>query len=157
MAESNKPSEKQKEQTHGSIIRIMSKDISGGMSVYSGLTRIKGVSWNFSNAVCKKLNVNRRKKVADLSQDEIDKIVAFIKNPDVPSHLLNRRRDIDTGEDKHLQGSDLDLRKEFDIKREKKIKSNRGIRHAAGLPVRGQKTKSNFRKNKKKGAGIKKK
>ena len=149
--------EKQEDQGHESIIRIMSKDIPGGMSVYSGLTKIKGVSWNFSNAVCIKLNLDKKRKVSDLSQDEIDKIVAFIKNPDVPSYMLNRRKDIDTGEDKHLQGSDLDLRKEFDIKREKKIKSNRGIRHAAGLPVRGQRTKSNFRKNRKKGAGIKKK
>jgi len=148
--------EKQEDQGHESIIRIMSKDIPGGMSVYSGLTRIKGVSWNFSNAVCKKLNLDRRKKVADLSQDEINKIVEFIKNPDVPAYIVNRRNDLETGENRHLQGSDLDLRKEFDIKRKKKMKSYQGIRHAAGLPVRGQKTKSNFRKNRRKGTGVRK-
>ena len=47
--------------------------------------------------------------------------------------------------------------KSFDIKRLKKIKSYRGIRHAANLPVRGQRTKSHFRSNRRKGTGIKKK
>jgi small subunit ribosomal protein S13 len=41
------------------------------------------------------------------------------------------------------------LRKEFDIKRLKKIKAYRGVRHSAHLPVRGQRTKANFRKNRK--------
>ena len=43
-------------------------------------------------------------------------------------------------------------------KRLQMIKSYKGMRHAAGLPVRGQRTKSNFRKNKGKGSlGVKKK
>jgi small subunit ribosomal protein S13 len=37
----------------------------------------------------------------------------------------------------------------------KKLKTYKGLRHAVGLPVRGQRTKSNFRKNKKKGSGKK--
>ena len=56
-----------------------------------------------------------------------------------------------------MSGSDLELARDFDIKRLKKIKSYRGIRHVAGLPTKGQRTRANFRKNKKKGAGIKKK
>ena len=51
----------------------------------------------------------------------------------------------------------LELQKEFDIKRLKKIKSYRGIRHTLGLPSRGQRTKGNFRPHKMKGVGIKKK
>ena len=39
----------------------------------------------------------------------------------------------------------LKLRKEFDLKRLKKIKSYKGIRHSLGLPVRGQRTRSNAR------------
>ena len=154
MAESDK---KTKEKNYEGIIRMMSKDIPGGMSVYSGLTKIKGVSWSLSNAVCKNMDLDRKRKIGSLSQDEIDKIIEFIKKPNIPSHLMNRRNDIETGEDRHLQGSDLDLRKEFDIKRMKKMKSYKGIRHAAGLTVRGQRTKSNFRKNRRKGSGIKKK
>ena len=70
---------------------------------------------------------------------------------------MNRRRDFSTNESKHLIGSDLDLVKEFDIKRLKGIRSYRGLRHALGQPTRGQKTRSNFRTNRKKGVGVKKK
>ena len=47
--------------------------------------------------------------------------------------------------------------KEFDIKRMKKMRSYKGIRHASGLPVRGQRTKSHFRKKgKNKAVGVSK-
>lgn len=139
------------------IVRIMSKDIEGKMKVYPGLTKIKGVSWSLANAVCKILRIDKNKKVGSLNEGEIKKISEFIKKPDIPKYLLNRQQDFETGEDKHLTGSDLELRKEFDIKRLKKIKCYRGFRHMSGLPMRGQRTKSNFRKNRAKGTGIKKK
>ena len=79
---------------------------------------------------------------------EIKKIAGFLKNLSLPSWLLNRKKDFHSGEDKHLVTTDLDLQKEFDIRRMKKIKSYKGIRHAQGLPVRGQRTKAHFRKGK---------
>ena len=127
------------------------------MKIYPGLAKIKGVSWGLSNAVCKVLKIDKARKIGSLSEAEIKKISEFIKNPEVPLYLLNRRHDLESGKDKHLTGSDLELQKELDIKRLKKIKSYRGFRHASGLPMRGQRTRSNFRKNKSKGAGIKKK
>ena len=139
------------------IVRILSRDIEGAMKIYPGLTKIKGVSWTLSNAVCKILKVDKNRKIGSLTAEEISKISDFIKNPKLPSHLLNRRSDFETGEDKHLTGGDLELRTDFDIKRLKKIKSYRGYRHMSGLPSRGQRTRSNFRKNKSKGVGIKKK
>jgi len=139
------------------LVRIHSEDIEGGMSVYAGLTKIKGISWGMANAVCKALGIDKSRKIGSLSSEEIKKISEFIKNPRVPNYLLNRRKDFETGQDRHLSGSNLELQTEFDIKRLKKIKSYRGIRHAAGQPVRGQRTKSHFRKNRPKGAGIKSK
>ena len=127
------------------------------MKLYVGLTKIKGISWGLSNAVCKILKLDRARKIGSLTAQEIKIISDFIKNPEVPKHLLNRRDDFETGDDKHIVGSTLDLTKEFDIKRLKKIKSYRGLRHAAGLPLRGQRTRSNFRSNRRKGAGIRKK
>jgi small subunit ribosomal protein S13 len=138
------------------IVRILSKDIEGGLKVYPGLTKIKGVSWAISNAVCNSLELDKNRKIGSLTETEIKKISDFIKNPEnIPTFLLNRRRDFDTGENRHLIGTDLELQKEFDIKRMKKIKSYKGIRHGAGQPVRGQRTRSHFRK--KRGSGIKKK
>lgn len=145
------------EKFEGKLIRILSKDIEGELKVYVGLTKIKGISWGLANAICKVLHLDKNRKIGSLSKEEIESIGNFVKNPTIPVYLLNRRIDIETGKNKHLIGNDLDLQKEFDIGRLKKIKSYRGLRHAVGLPVRGQRTKSHFRKNKKKGVGIKKK
>lgn len=139
------------------LIRILSKDIEGGLNVYVGLTKIKGISWAMANAICRSLKLDKKRKIGSLTKEEIDKINDFIKNPKMPKYMLNRKMEIETGENKHLIGTDLELQEEFDIARLKKIRSYRGQRHALGLPVRGQRTKSHFRKNKKKGVGIKKK
>jgi len=141
------------------IIRILSKDIDGGKKLFSGIMAIKGVSWAFSNALCKKLNLDKNKRIQDLTKEEIGKIEKFMHNPELPVFLLNRRKDLDTGDNKHLYGADLDLQREFDIKKMKKIKCFKGIRHSLGQPVRGQNTRSHFRRNRKNtgATGIKKK
>ncbi len=150
--------EKSKEEKYEEkLVRIISKDIEGGVQIYPGLTKIKGVSWGLANAVCTKLKIDKRRKIGSLSEEEIKKITEFLKNPEVPEYLLNRRKDFETGKDLHLTGSDLELQKEFDIKKLKKIKSYRGLRHMSGLPMRGQRTKSHFRVNRSKGVGIKSK
>lgn len=139
------------------LVRILSRDIEGKLNVYVGLTKIKGISWGLANAICKTLKFDKKRKIGSLSKEEIEKIGEFVKKPKIPTYLLNRKMDVETGENKHLVGNDLDLQKEFDIGRLKKIKSYRGLRHAVGLPVRGQRTKSHFRRNKRKAVGIKKK
>lgn len=145
------------EKAEDRVVRISSKDIEGSMKIYPGLTMIKGISWSVSNAICKMVGVDKNKKIGLLTSSEIKKVDEFIKNISFSNHLSNRKKDIETGEDKHLVGSDLELRHEFDIKKLKKIKSYRGYRHSSNLPLRGQRTRSNFRKNRAKGAGIKKK
>ena len=157
MAENRNPHMQQQEKREERLVRILSKDIEGKMKVYPGLTKIKGVSWTFSNAVCKILKIDKNKTIGTLTEEEIQKISDFIKNPKLPNYLMNRRKDVESGEEKHLTGTDLDLRKDFDIKKLKKIKSYRGLRHTSGLPTRGQRTKAHFRTNRKKGSGIKKK
>lgn len=139
------------------LVRILSEDIEGNMRIYAGLTKIKGVSWSVANAVCKTLGIDKSRKIGSLAPEEIKKISDFIKNPRIPLFLLNRRKDFESGLDKHLSSTDLELQRDFDIKRLKKIKSYRGIRHAAGQPVRGQRTKAHFRKNRGKSVGIKSK
>jgi small subunit ribosomal protein S13 len=139
------------------MVRIMSEDIEGAMKVYPALTKINGVSWSLANAVCNVLKLDKNRKIGSLTEDEIKKITEFMKNPQIPEFLFNRNRDRESGKNMHLTGTNLELQTEFDVKRLKKIKSYKGVRHAAGLPVRGQRTKSHFRKNKTKSMGIKKK
>jgi small subunit ribosomal protein S13 len=144
-AEEKAKEEKAKAKEEKNIVRIVSTDIPADTSIYHGLTFIKGISWSFSNAVCAALGIDKHRKVSSLTQDEIDKITEFLKKPNLPSFLLNRRFDPETGENRHLILSNLDFQREFDIRREKKIKSLRGIRHILGQPVRGQRTRSHFR------------
>ena len=89
-----------------------------------------------------------------------EKIEEIIKEPSkykIPSWLFNRRKDPEDNQDKHLIGSNLTFTQENDVKMMKKMKSYKGIRHMLGLPVRGQRTRSNFRKNKGNVLGVKRK
>ena len=146
-----------KEEYSDKVIRILSEDIEGKMKIYPGLTKIKGISWSVSGAVCKKLGIDKDKRIGSLTADEIKKLSEFVKDFKAPEFIYNRRNDFESGKNLHLTGSALELQKDFDIKRLKKIKSYKGLRHGAGLPLRGQRTKAHFRKNKMKGGGIKKK
>ena len=142
------------EQDNVELVRILGKDLRGDKKVSVGLTKINGISWALSNALCKILNINPDKKIQEVTADEIKNIELIVKEVNIPNFLKNRQKDFDKGEDIHLYGSDLKLRQEFDIKRLRKIKSYRGVRHANKLPVRGQRTKSNFRPNKKKSGKV---
>ncbi|MBI2452186.1 30S ribosomal protein S13 [Candidatus Pacearchaeota archaeon] len=147
----------EKEIIEESLVRISGYDVPGTKNAYVGLTRIKGVSWGISNAVCVKLGIPRMKKISELTKDEIIKIEKFLKAPEISDFLKNRRLDVETGETKHYIGTELDIRKDFDIRKMKKIRSYKGIRHTSGQPVRGQRTRSHFRKKGKIVAGVKRK
>lgn len=138
--------EKKEAKKETSFIRIAATDIPTSLPVYAGLTKIKGISWSFSNAVCNVLGIEKRRRISTLTPQEIEMIENFIKRPKLPEWLLNRRRDIETGISKHLITTELELQREFDIRRMKKIRCYKGIRHMLGLPVRGQRTRSHFRK-----------
>ena len=144
------------EENYETLVRILSSDIPGSKSVGVGLTRIKGVSWTISKVIFTKLGIPPTKKFQDLTKEELKMIEDFLENPDIPVYLKNRRSDPETGEELHLKGTDLELKKEFDIKRLKKMRSYVGVRHSSKLPVRGQRTRSHFR-SKGKAVGVKRK
>lgn len=138
------------------LVRIANADLDGNKQIFYGLRKIKGVSFMFANMVCSIAGIDKSKKAGTLSDAEIQKLDEIVSNPKkfgAPSWMLNRRKDIETGEEKHLLSSDLDFAKQGDLKRLQKVKSYRGLRLFAGLPVRGQRTKSNFRRSKSKGKG----
>ncbi len=133
------------------LVRISSTDIDATLSLDNALTKIKGVGFSFSNAIIKAMGLDPKKKLGDLSKEEIKKIEESIKNPSslgIPSFMLNRRRDPESGKDIHLSGTVIDIKLRSDIDNLRRIRAYRGIRHELGLPVRGQRTKSSFRKNK---------
>ena len=141
------------------IIRIAGTDIKGEKQLFQSLLKIKGVGGVLANAICKIHGFDRNRKVGTLNPEEIKKIEDTLKNPakfGIPPWILNRRRDLETGENRHLIGVDLTFVQQQDIKRMINIKSYKGVRHMYGLPVRGQRTRSSFRKGRSVGVVRKK-
>ena len=142
------------------FVRIANNDLDGKNAIINSLTKIKGIGFTLANAVCNISGINKRKKTGYLTDQEAKKIEEIINDPlkhDIPAWLFNRRKDPEDNKDNHLIMSNLDFAKDNDIKLMRKIKSYKGVRHSSGLPVRGQRTRSNFRKNKGNVLGVKRK
>ena len=139
-------------------LRIIDTDVDGTLTVSYALAKIKGVGLSLADAMLRKTGISSDKRAGFLSEAEIDRLEELIKDPakgGLPSWLLNRRKDQETGKDTHLISSDLALKTKMDIEKMKEIKSWRGYRHAYGLKVRGQRTKTTGRAGK--ALGVKKK
>jgi small subunit ribosomal protein S13 len=91
--------------------------------------------------------VNEKETMGRLKDEEVDRIreVADTYSQRVPSWMMNRPKDVYTGEAKHLLGTDVSTAREEDINLLRKIRCYRGIRHETGQKVRGQRTKSTGR------------
>jgi small subunit ribosomal protein S13 len=141
------------------LVRVANTDLKGEKAIISALQKIKGVNFMFANMVCNLTQTDKSKKTGYLEDDEVAQLDKAVQNPQgigAPVWMLNRRKDYETGEDKHLLLGDLDFTQSNDVKRLKMIKAYRGVRHMSRLPCRGQRTKSNFRRNKGKVQGVKK-
>lgn len=131
------------------MVRIARKDIDGNKTMENALTSVKGVGKALSRVIIMSAGYDLNQRIGYLSDEEIERLEEAIKNPakyNIPSWMVNRRNDYETGEDKHLIESDLDMCLREDLNRMRKTRSYKGRRHELGLPVRGQRTKSTFRK-----------
>lgn len=111
------------------MARIAGVDLPRDKRVEIGLTYILGIGLSSSQKILAKTGVNSDTRVRDLTEDEVQKIREVI------------------GSEYKVEG---DLRREtaLNIKRLIEVNSYRGKRHRAGLPVRGQRTKTNARTRK---------
>lgn len=140
------------------IVRILGSDSSGTLKVSYAVSSVKGVSLSLANAILKKANINPDLRAGFLTDNEIEAVEEIIKDPakySLPAWLFNRRKDVESGKDMHLISAELVLRTKTDIDDAKNIRSWRGYRHAYGLKVRGQRTKTTGRSGK--SLGVKKK
>ncbi|TRO50993.1 30S ribosomal protein S13 [Candidatus Bathyarchaeota archaeon] len=140
------------------IIRFAGTDIEGTQPVTYALTNVKGIGITLASVIIEKSGISPEARMGFLSVTEVEKIEDVIKNPTsygVPKWLLNRRKDMETGKDLHLLGTDLIVQTKDDIDQMKKIRSWKGFRHSYGLKVRGQRTKTTGRAGK--AMGVKKK
>lgn len=149
--------EKTQEPEMRQLIRIFNTDIPGKVRLGYGLTKIKGIGINFAKAFCIRNNIKEDQIVGTMTDIEVRELEGKLK---ALSHMdkwfMNRQKDYETGNNVHLLTSDLKFNTEFDIKKMQKIRTYKGLRHAAGLPVRGQRTKAHFRHGKAVGVSKKK-
>lgn len=140
------------------IVRILGSDSSGTLKAPYAVCSVKGVHLSLANAILKKAEISPNLRAGFLTESEISRIEDIIKDPakySLPVWLFNRRKDGETGKDIHLISADLVLKAKTDIDDAKGIRSWRGYRHAYGLKVRGQRTKTTGRSGK--SLGVKKK
>ncbi len=139
--------EKKKDDDFKYIIRIANTDVDGYKNVVNGLTAVKGIGMRVSTFIVDQSGINRDKKVGDLSDKEIKNINKALEsfNDDAPKWMVNHRKDMETGNDIHIIGSEIDMRLRDEINMMKKIRSYKGIRHERGLRCRGQRTRTNNR------------
>jgi len=140
------------------ILRIIDTDVDGTLKAPFALRKIRGISLSLANAILRKAGIDQNVRAGFLTEAEVERIEKIVEDPaihGIPNWLLNRRKDLETGKDKHLISADLVLRNKIDVEQMKEIKSWRGYRHAYGLKVRGQRTKTTGRSGK--ALGVKKK
>lgn len=106
--------------------RIAGVNIPENKRVEIALTYIYGIGNSLSKEILKKLNIDGNRKASDLSTKETSDLKEYI-------------------EKNHKIEGDLRRQVMINVKRLKDIGAWRGMRHAKGLPVRGQRTKTNNR------------
>jgi len=131
------------------IVRVAGTDLDGSKKFLYALTDIKGVGIRLADAILRVAGLDPNIRLGYVSDQDVKKVEEILADPakfGIPGWMLNRQKDISTGRDRHLIGSDLTLTIKSDIDTLRRTKSYRGIRHALGLKVRGQRTKTTGRK-----------
>jgi len=130
------------------IVRIANTDINGEKNVIYGLTTIKGIGLHMASLITDKTGIDQFEKIGDLDDEKIEILQQAVESisENAPEWMLNHRKDLETGKNIHLVGSEIDMKLRDEVNIMKKIRSYRGIRHERGLPVRGQRTRANNRK-----------
>ena len=130
------------------IVRVAATDLRGDWPINYALQKIKGVGPRLARTILEKLEIPLNLRAGYLTEEDVTRIEDILAKPTdfgIPSYMVNRQRDLTTGEDMHLLGNDLATYLKRDLDRMKKTRSIRGIRHSLGLTVRGQRTRTSGR------------
>ncbi|KKQ92035.1 MAG: 30S ribosomal protein S13, small subunit ribosomal protein S13 [Microgenomates group bacterium GW2011_GWC1_39_7b] len=107
------------------MARIAGIELQDNWKVDYALTKVKGLGWSLSKRIMKDAGIDSKKRISDLSADEVVKISTELEKYSIEGDLFRMVRG--------------------NIQRLQVIGSYRGMRHTKGLPVRGQRTKTNAR------------
>lgn len=107
------------------MARIAGIELADNWKVDFALTRIKGIGWSLSKKILSDLGIDMTKRMSALTPDEVSKIATKLEDYETEGELFRKVR--------------------ANISRLQIIGSYRGSRHTKGLPVRGQRTRTNAR------------
>ena len=107
------------------MTRISGIDLQDNWKVDFALTKIKGLGWPLSKKIMKDAKIDSKKRVSELTTDEVSKIGVELEKYQIEGDLFRSVRE--------------------NIQRLQVIGSFRGSRHTKGLPARGQRTRTNAR------------
>jgi len=107
------------------MTRISGIDLQDSWKADFALTKIRGLGWSLSRKVMKDAGIDSKKRVSELTADEVSKINAELEKYQIEGDLFRNVRE--------------------NVQRLQVIGSYRGSRHTKGLPARGQRTKTNAR------------
>ncbi|HUR61231.1 MAG TPA: 30S ribosomal protein S13 [Candidatus Thermoplasmatota archaeon] len=129
------------------LVRLVNTDLDGKKSVGTALAYVPGVGKRLAYVVAREANVDATQPIGMLKDPEIAAVNKAIEEltETLPTWMLNRRKDPETGDDRHMIGTEITIMLREDLNRLKKIRSWRGARHERKLPTRGQRTKANGR------------
>ncbi len=130
------------------FFRKLRSQVDGNAKVEHGLTEISGIGRRIAQAITKVAGIDPNLRIGAISEKDLNRLEEIILNPienGVPKWMVNRPKDLRTGEDLHIIGNKLEITVKRDIDRMKKIKSYKGVRHHLKLKVRGQRTRSTGR------------
>ncbi|MFA6214764.1 MAG: 30S ribosomal protein S13 [Candidatus Micrarchaeia archaeon] len=134
------------------IVRLAGCDLRGSLPLRRAITSVKGIGINLGGVIsgiaCQHLGMNDKTMIGELSEQEVDKLEHIMRNPvefGVPVRMLNRQKDLFTGNDLHYISSELTYVVRQDIDHERDSYTWKGYRHTYGQKVRGQRTRSTGR------------
>jgi len=107
------------------MARIAGIELQDNWRVDFALTRIRGIGWSLSKSILSSLKIDPSKRLSDVSGEDLSKITSKLEEYPIEGELARTVRG--------------------NIARLQTIGSYRGIRHGKGLPVRGQRTRTNAR------------
>ena len=131
------------------MARILGVDIPGDKRIDIALRYLYGVGPHRARVACEEAGVKPEARARDLKEDEVARLASFIEKN-------YNDEQVKDGRSGPVEGA-LRRRVQQNVMRLKKIGCYRGLRHAKGLPVRGQRTRTNARtrKGKKKTVAVK--
>lgn len=129
------------------IVHLANTDLDGNKKSVVALMKIKGMGKRVAERIAVMTNLDAKVKIGSYPESkhaELEKAIASISKG-FPHWMVNRPRELETGDSRHAIGTEIDIAVREDINRMKMIRCYKGIRHETGQKVRGQRTRANGR------------